>query len=124
MTWLSNNFIVQRIVSNICRVTSVELALVLGLLLIYAAIENVSSYDNDCDLLPSGLRERILKDLLRVGDYDSVEEMGQIIERIPILVSSSSEDAGLSFVDLDPTSTCETTATSAVESFLQVTATN
>jgi hypothetical protein len=126
---LSNTVIIESITPNVCRVTSQELGLILGLPLIYAAIQKVSTYDNEYVLLPTNLRERILQNLFRVSGYNTTEEMGQLVERIPILVSSSSDDGGLSFVDLDSSITGDTmreqaVTTTAMQNFMQVTAAN
>ena len=98
-SWLSSSFLSTQIAPNSARLLSSEIASLLALPLIYAAIEGVSSSDKEFILLPDNLRRRILNALCVAGGYGDVSIIPQIMERVPIVVSSSSE-GGLAFTDL------------------------
>ncbi len=75
-----------------------EIAIVLAKTLLYAAIQDVSAMDGTFKLMPDSLRHKLLNLMRTAGNYESIDEIRDVIERVPVVVSGSAGQ--LNFVEL------------------------
>ena len=75
LDWLTDNFIKINVTPNIAKMTSPEIAVSLGKALLYCCIKKYSEYDETFELIPNQLREKIIQNVLKIGNYDNVNEI-------------------------------------------------
>jgi len=101
ISWSTTEFLTTAVAPNTCRLIGCDLAKVLALPLIWAAVQGVSERDRDLELLPSALREKILNAIVvaagrPVGERD--DPMENPVERCPVMLSGG--DGQVHFVEL------------------------
>ncbi len=96
-TWCTDTFLSQSIAPAISSILSPQIGVVLAKALVYAAIQRTSQKDDSFVLMPEALRQRIV-DAIRVAANHQDGDIEQVVERVPIAVSSVAGE--LNFVEL------------------------
>ncbi|CAK4569645.1 unnamed protein product [Aphanomyces euteiches] len=99
-TWCTNAFLCERVAPNASRLLSSDVAEILALPLLYAAIQNVSKYDSEFPLIPCKLQQSILHAVRTALNCESDVMPEPVVVIKPVIASGVGGE--LHILDLGP----------------------
>ncbi|RHY19920.1 hypothetical protein DYB32_010143 [Aphanomyces invadans] len=97
-TWCNPSYLANIVAPNCARAFSNEIAQLLAIPLIYAAVQSTSTFDSEYPLLPEPLQQRILNSIRLAANIDVDSDVPQFVEKVAILPSGF--DGDLRLVDM------------------------